>query len=278
MNHLGFRFFFFLGLILIAPKSSACIWTKASSLYTSPFYTSNQIDVCFTRPNAAAKSGIDNPTDEQYIREYERAMEITKRTVEKQINQRTDFNLSHFGFCTGSESNKIVIDLNSPEAFGANSNIGPVPLQEGDITISMGIVKDVIRDKSNPSAGDVTLPAQLREFADKNYLSSTGLHELLHALGFQHEDSWDSSSFDFDVSEVVQIGNTMDMDSIMLRGSTRLDEDGLAILSETDVQCLNMVASQDILNQPSRSIVHSTSPKGNALPVGEATTKRSLSQ
>ncbi len=253
---------FFTLITFSSLTTDACIWTKSSASFESPFYESNDIEVCFAEPNASEKSGIENPTDNLYREEYQRAMNTIKQTLENQINNRSSLNLINFGFCEGDtnpSSKRITFDLNSSEQIGAMSIIGPEAGLTNMSSISMGIVKDAVIDKDNPSS--VVLPSQLRDFSDKSHLSFVALHETLHSLGFHHEPMWGRDSFDPNIREVVEVGDSMDEQSIMNNlGTVNYDENGLAILSETDVQCLNLVGSREILNLPSRETENTSRP------------------
>ena len=247
---------FFTLIAFSSLSTDACIWTKSSASFESPFYESNDIEVCFAPPSASEKYGIENPTDDLYREEYQKAMNTIKQTLENQINNRSSLNLINFGFCEGDSnpsSKRISFDLNSSEQIGAMSIVGPESGLTNMTSISMGIVKDVVIDKENPSS--VVLPSELRDFSDKSHLSFVALHETLHSLGFHHEPLWGSDNFDPNIREVVEIGASMDEQSIMNNlGTKNYDENGLALLSETDVQCLDLVANKEILNLPSREI------------------------
>jgi len=78
----------------------------------------------------------------------------------------------------------------------------------------------------------------------------------MHSLGFQHENCWDSNRVSDGVTEVVQVGEGVDEDSITnSMGTKHYDQDGYGVLSQNDVQCVNLVASREIMNLPSRAII-----------------------
>jgi|GEM_PF-4692632 len=79
----------------------------------------------FSPSGRAGVFGFDNPADEQYRHEYQSKMNVIQRTVQKQINDQTPFELFGLHYCDESQENqnkRIIIDMNNTET-GARANI-----------------------------------------------------------------------------------------------------------------------------------------------------------
>lgn len=252
-------FFVLLAALSLPYNLNACIWQSTNKSGASPFWPSNNIEVCFAPPKPQPMGDVLNPLDYEYRTHYSNNIALMRRTLENQINTRTAFNLTGFGYCNDQEdpnrSSKIRIDLNDTEGNGAlASSIGPQSMnQSTNLMISSldqdwpGGVKPNFNDGS-------PIPRRVRTFNSSRHMSWVILHETLHLLGFHHTEYWDQNmeNADIDLEKVIQFGIGEDTQSVMNRGTANYDSSGMALLSERDVACLNHVANKTILNYPDR--------------------------
>jgi hypothetical protein len=244
-----------------ANVSYGCIWQSEIKSGSSPFWPSNNIPVCFQPPRPETMTGVDNPLDAEYLSKFTEFMNLIRRTVESQINGRSNFKLSGFGYCEpNSQSSdltpKIRIDLNGTEGTGAMAlSIGPKSSRDS-VNLSMSLLYQDWPGGVKPNFNSGTpLPKRVRVFNSPRDMSWASLHEIMHLLGFHHTEYWnqDMTSADENLNKVIQIGSEQDSHSIMTRGIRNFNAEGMAVLSDRDVSCLNQVADRSILSLPDRT-------------------------
>jgi hypothetical protein len=241
------------------PTSSACIWQSQNKSGNSPFWPSNNIEVCFTPATAVNMMGVENPLDLEYRQMFQRNIQVIKETLERQINARTNLNLSGFAICPPlgqAPPSMIRIDINGTQGSGAMAaSIGPRSAKD-EVNVNLNSLDQQWPGGQKPDMNSTPLPARIRTFNDRRQMSWVSLHEVMHLLGFHHSEYWDKdmSGADIDIAAVTQVGDGLDPYSVMTRGFRSIDANGFASLSERDVACLNKVADRSILEAPSRQI------------------------
>lgn len=241
--------------LFFAEGAGACIFRSHNKSGASPFWPSNQIELCFLPAKAQERPANENPLDAEYLRYYNRNINVIKNTIVNQINGRTPFNIHGFNECDPNNHDpKIRIDLN---AFGGGtgaiaSSIGPMSSRdESNLTITTmnadwpGGVK--------PLATEVETQ-RIRTFNDARHISWVSLHETLHLLGLHHTEEWDGPATDPYADRVIQYGEGPDSESIMTRSYRNYNSDGVAQLSSRDVQCLSHIANRSIMQFPQRRV------------------------
>lgn len=242
-------------LLTTGTFSNACIWQARYVDNSSPFWPSNEIEVCFLRPappqvvtdnketdQITRVDDPDNPLNDEYRTMYDRNMAIIRQTVERQINSRSNFNLKGFNLCPLNDdltAPKIRIDLNAEGVIGGVADIGPIGS----------------RNSPNVTVNTFNVLGSSRSFRPALEVSRTGLHEIMHSLGMHHVGYWDQHiPADLALySDVIQVGDGRDMDSIM-GGVAHFDSQNFAVMSDRDVACLNSVVSRRILSRPMRGL------------------------
>ncbi|GEM_PF-6964880 len=251
--------FKFLFLISWIPTSSACIWQSQNKSGNSPFWPSNNIEVCFAPATAVNMMGVENPLDLEYRQMFQRNIQVIKETLERQINARTNLNLSGFAICPPlgqAPPSMIRIDINGTQGSGAMAaSIGPRSAKD-EVNVDLNSLDQQWPGGQRPDMSSTPLPARIRTFNDRRQMSWVALHEVMHLLGFHHSEYWDEdmTGADIDIAAVTQVGSELDPYSVMTRSFRSIDANGFASLSERDVACLNKVADRSILEAPARLI------------------------
>lgn len=244
---------------LFSSPAQACIWQSENISGISPYWpgassAGTNIEVCFiapARPNTSDTPNPLNPFDDEYRRMHQRNIDIIKRTVQNQLNAKTSFNLTGFNICPPNDTGaKIRIDLNSDQAPAANAqSIGPRS-RNNSPNIDIGTHEYVW--ENGIKGGN-----RIRRFSSEQHISSIGLHEIMHLLGFHHSEDWDQSVTyaDEDAKRVIQVGESTDPDSVMQRGTYEYETSrpNEAKLSDQDIACLNSVATRRMHRKPSRA-------------------------
>ena len=245
-------------LVLLTSQSVfACIWQSKNIDGSSPYWSSNDIRVCFIAPDPQLLSNAANPLDEEYRNRYRDNMNTVKETIERQINRRSPFNLHGFDICSPTDSSKEMIRINMNESQGLGAlaaSIGPASKFSSQ-NLTMSSTDEGWPGGVKPSlVPGASLPERVRIFNDRSDISWTALHEVMHLLGFHHSEYWNSNipAEDHGTLEVIQYGLAVDNESVMMRGYRSYDRDNLVVLSDTDVACLNHVANRTIENFPTR--------------------------
>jgi hypothetical protein len=245
-------------LLITMDISQGCIWQSKNLSGETPFWESKTIEVCFAPPNPQPLSNAENLLDDEYRAQFNENIQIVKATFERQINNRTSFKMQGFNLCSSDDDSKDMIRINMNDSQGAGamaSSIGPRSRQESE-NVTMSSTDEAWPGGIKPSfTNGEELPNRVRTFNTRRVVSWVALHETMHLLGLHHSEYWDEdmSGADIDVEEVIQFGLLQDSDSVMTRGQVNTDSIGLAVLSETDVSCLNHIADQTIDDFPSRT-------------------------
>ena len=216
-----FRFAITVVLILTNGLGSAysCIWHQP----TPGYWPSNTIPVCFL--------GSDDS-----IRNERLALVITNALQE--INTKTNFTLQGFDTCTATDPDQPQIRIRLSE-----ENSGAVAFP----------------NNRTPRAHNVLAPTG--EYApgrvmSEGFVAAQAMHEVLHMFGIQHNYPRDSK--DFEPGRALYrddhyVLGDYDPNSIMPRSSGENATDQFTIgslLSDQDVQCMNVIATRDFPGHP----------------------------
>jgi hypothetical protein len=217
----------FITLLSGINSANACIWREFE-----PSYWPREIPICFT-----------NAGDSERTQEV---AQLVQDALEAEINTRTPFNLQGFGECGPVNPNRreLRLFLDERQVMGQAFPDGTPESQNFNVRIPAAT------DHVSFSRPDNSRPLT------REYIMGQTVHEILHMFGIQHDvhrdDAYMVHSAYGGQGDRWAFGD-YDPNSVMVRGSADRPNENFSIgqiMSEGDVQCMNIISSADFPGHP----------------------------
>ena len=152
--------------------SNACLWDSSEPAY----WPSNNIGVCFVKPANA------RDVDANYLA----AKATFTQSVREEFNARTSFTFNGFDYCDYTATPlppMIRVNFTKGTMRGSSGADGLSGAGSARSAVNVEVDYLTMGPNSNKEDPSTFVPSQPQS------IKSTGIHEILHMLGFQHDDS-----------------------------------------------------------------------------------------